>query len=149
MLPVTSASVRLFLHVLAASVWVGGQLTLAAVVPVLRTAGPGPLRAVARRFQQLAWPAFALLVVTGIWGLLEVSLTDRSGAYLVTLAVKLGCVTVSGTAAALHVLVAAPRVRAATSERERRRAAAASGVAGATSTGFALAALLLGVLLRG
>jgi len=149
MLPVTSSSLRLFLHLLAASVWVGGQLTLVAVVPVLRTAGREHLRAVARRFQQVAWPAFALAVVTGIWGLLEVSLPDRSGAYLATLAVKLGCVTLSGTAAAVHVLVTAPRVRAATSEPQRRRAAAASGVAEATSTCLALAAMLLGVVLRG
>ncbi len=36
MLAVSWDTVRLFLHVLAATVWVGGQLTLAALVPVLR-----------------------------------------------------------------------------------------------------------------
>ena len=39
MLPVTWATVRLFLHVLAASVWVGGQITLAGLVPGLRGLG--------------------------------------------------------------------------------------------------------------
>jgi len=34
-LPVTAATVRLFLHVLAATVWVGGQLTLGAIIPAL------------------------------------------------------------------------------------------------------------------
>jgi putative copper export protein len=39
MLAVSWDTVRLFLHVLAATVWVGGQLTLAALVPVLRRFG--------------------------------------------------------------------------------------------------------------
>ena len=39
MLPVGWDTVRLFLHVLAATVWVGGQLTLATLVPVLRRLG--------------------------------------------------------------------------------------------------------------
>lgn len=30
----------LFLHLLAAAVWVGGQIVLAALVPALRAAGP-------------------------------------------------------------------------------------------------------------
>jgi uncharacterized membrane protein len=38
-LSVSWDTIRLFLHVLAATVWVGGQLTLAAVVPVLRRFG--------------------------------------------------------------------------------------------------------------
>ena len=40
MLPVSWATIRLTRHVLAAAVWVGGQLTLAALVPALRRAGP-------------------------------------------------------------------------------------------------------------
>ncbi len=39
MLPVSWDTVRLFLHVLAATIWVGGQITLAALVPVLRRLG--------------------------------------------------------------------------------------------------------------
>ena len=42
MLGVSWDTIRLFLHVLAATMWVGGQLTLAALVPVLHTAGSGP-----------------------------------------------------------------------------------------------------------
>jgi putative copper export protein len=37
-LPITWSTVRLFVHVVAATVWVGGQLTLAALVPGLRAA---------------------------------------------------------------------------------------------------------------
>ena len=33
-------TVRLGLHLLAAAIWVGGQLVLASLLPVLRTAGP-------------------------------------------------------------------------------------------------------------
>ena len=71
MLPVTSDTIRLFLHVLGASVWVGGQIALGGVVPIVRrTAGIDVVRLVGRRFQQIAWPAFALLLVTGVWNLL-------------------------------------------------------------------------------
>ena len=49
MLPVTSTTVRLFVHVLAATVWVGGQLTLAGLVPGLHRLSPDAPRVVARR----------------------------------------------------------------------------------------------------
>ena len=39
MLSVSWDTIRLFLHVLAATIWVGGQITLAALVPVLRRLG--------------------------------------------------------------------------------------------------------------
>ena len=39
MLAVSWDTIRLFLQVLAATIWVGGQLVLAALVPVLRRAG--------------------------------------------------------------------------------------------------------------
>ena len=61
MLPVDAGTIRLFLHVLAATVWVGGQLTLAGLVPTLRALGPDAPRTVARRFNRIAWPAFGVL----------------------------------------------------------------------------------------
>ncbi|HEX2318131.1 MAG TPA: hypothetical protein VHJ18_04015, partial [Streptosporangiaceae bacterium] len=70
MLTVDVDTVRLFLHVLAATVWVGGQLTLAALVPALRRMGPEVPRAAARRFNLVAWPAYGVLVLTGIWNVL-------------------------------------------------------------------------------
>jgi putative copper export protein len=69
MLGVDWDTVRLFLHVLAATVWVGGQLTLAALVPVLRRQGPEAPRAAARRFNLVAWPAYGVLIATGIWNI--------------------------------------------------------------------------------
>ena len=54
MLPIHAATVRLFIHVLAATVWVGGQITLGGLVPVVRKLGPEATRSVARQFNRLA-----------------------------------------------------------------------------------------------
>jgi putative copper export protein len=146
-LPVRADTIRLFLHVLAATVWVGGQLTLGVVITALRPAGPERIRAVARRFQLAAWPAFFVLLATGVWNLQALHVGDQSTAWLTTLFVKLLCVAVSGTAAALHILIAAPRVRNAPDDLARRKAAALSGAFEGTSVLFAVAALFLGVML--
>ena len=124
---------RLLLHVLAATVWVGGQLTLAGLVPGLRQLDPEAPRAVARRFSRIAWPAFAVLVATGVWNLVEVEIGDASNDYQVTVFVKLLVVAISGVAAFLP-------------QRATTRRGLAIG--GAVSGLSALGALLLGVLLR-
>ena len=131
MLSVNSDVVRLFVHILAATIWVGGQLTLAGLVPGLRALAPDAPRTVARRFNLIAWPAYVVLVVTGIWNILAVDRTDS--AYMVTLGVKLGIVALSGIAAALHT-VSKTKVGLA--------------VWGALTGVSALAALFVGVLLH-
>lgn len=133
MLGVTWDTIRLFLHVLAATVWVGGQLTLAALVPVLRKAGADIPKAAARRFNQVAWPAFAVLVITGVWNLIAVR-SQVHGSYETTLVVKLVVVLISGVTAALHA---------------RARGPAGRAVFGALTGVSALAALFLGILLAG
>ena len=133
MLPVSWATIRLFLHVLAATVWVGGQLTLAALVPVLRHQGTSVPAVAARRFNQVAWPAFAVLVVTGIWNIVAVR-AQIHGSYEVTLVVKLVVVVISGVTAALHA---------------RARSRTGQAVFGALTGIFALAALFVGILLAG
>jgi putative copper export protein len=100
--PLNEDVIRLFLHVLAATVWVGGQLTLAGLVSTVRDVDPNAPRLVARRFNLIAWPAFAVLVLTGIWNLLEVDIGDADTDYLVTLFVKLVVVALSGIGAFLH-----------------------------------------------
>ena len=103
MLAVSWDTVRLFLHVLAATVWVGGQLVLAALVPALRRFGTDVLGAAARRFNQVAWVAFAVLIITGIWNIVAVSpQISHSASYRTTLIVKLVAVAVSGVTAFLH-----------------------------------------------
>jgi putative copper export protein len=102
MLSPTLDTVRLFLHVFAASIWVGGQIALAGVVPTVRKAAPDATKAVARAFARVAWPAFAVVVLTGIWNLVEIDVADTGTTYQVTLFVKLVLVFASGAAAALH-----------------------------------------------
>src|SRR3954453_18544873 len=98
MLDVTVQTIRLFVHVLAATVWVGGQLTVAGLVPGLRKLSPDAPRAVGRRFARIAWPAYLVLVVTGIWNVLAVNAT-LTGAYGVTLMVKILVVALAGISA--------------------------------------------------
>src|SRR5215472_16649816 len=93
-------TVRLFLHVLAATVWVGGQLTLAALVPVLRLVSADAPRTAARRFNLVAWPAYAVLIATGIWNIAAVG--PMSATYRNTLIAKLVVVAASGITAVLH-----------------------------------------------
>jgi len=135
MLPVSWDTIRLFFHVLAATIWVGGQLTLAALVPALRRFGAEVPRAAARRFNQVAWIAFAVLIVTGIWNVAAVSSEiSHSASYRETLIVKLVVVGISGLTAALHA---------------RARSTVGLAVFGALTGVSALAALFLGVLLAG
>lgn len=126
-------TVRLFLHVLAATVWVGGQITLAALVPALRTAGGRAVTtAAARAFNGVAWPAFGVLVVTGVWNVLAEDGSDPD--YRHTLMLKVTLVVVSGVAAFLHARAGS------------RRAMAAFGALTGLS---AIATLFVGVLLAG
>ena len=133
MLSVSWDTIRLFLHVLAATVWVGGQITLAALVPVLRRLGAEIPRTAARRFNLIAWPAFGVLVLTGIWNIVAVR-SQISGSYETTLVVKLIVVAISGITAALHA---------------RARSTMWIAVYGALTGISALAALFLGILLGG
>lgn len=112
MLPVNVETVRQFLHVLAATVWVGGQLTLAGLVPGLRALGSDAPRIVARRFNRFAWPAFGVLFVTGLWNLAETNVGDQPSEWIATLVAKLTVVAVSGISAALHTRAATKKALA-------------------------------------
>ena len=131
MLPVTVDGVRLFLHVLAAAVWVGGQITLGALVPALRRAGADVPRAAAQAFGRIGWTAFGVLIVTGIWNIAAVNDSNDPG-YQTTLGIKLGFVALAGVSAYWH-------------SKSKSRVALAVGGAGAAL--FSLAALFLGVVL--
>lgn len=122
---------RVFIHIMAATIWVGGQLVLVGLLPVLRDAGDETPGAAARAFNRLAWPAFAVLVATGIWNLLEIP-DDVPDGYHVTLGIKLLLVTASGIAAFYHA-------------RSSSRLVLALGGAGSFLGG--VLALLLGVAL--
>ena len=102
-MPVDLETVRLFLHVLAATVWVGGQITLAALVPALRSSGREVTSAAANAFAKVAWPAFGVLVLTGIWNMAAEG--DKGSDYRHTLTVKLVLVVLSGVTAFVHARV--------------------------------------------
>ncbi len=101
MLPLTWTTLVVILHVLAATVWVGGQIVLAGLVPALRGFGRDVVVASARRFNLVAWPAYALLVATGVGNL--VADGTGSGPHRVTLVVKLVLAALSGVTAYLHL----------------------------------------------
>jgi putative copper export protein len=131
MLPITLDGVRLFFHVLAATVWVGGQITVAALLPVLRAAGADVPRQAARAFGRIAWVAFAVLVLTGIWNIAAAKDTNAHG-YQTTLGIKMGFVLAAGLAAWWH---------------QRATSRFALGLGGAVAAIASLVALFLGMVL--
>ena len=131
MLTVDLESLRLFLHVLAATIWVGGQLTLGALVPVLRKAGADVPRMAARQFGRIAWTAFAVLIATGIWNMASYDGKDRQG-YTATITTKLILVALSGMAAAVHSTTKSRTIL---------------GISGGLGAVFALGALFFGIVL--
>jgi putative copper export protein len=125
--------IRVSIHVLAASVWVGGQVTLAGLVPTARGLGDGAARSLARAFARIQWPAYAVLVITGLW---NVSATHggQPQAWKVVLGVKIAVVVLAGVAAWLH---------------SRAKTRGGLAVWGALTALASVAALALGVFLAG
>lgn len=134
MLGTAPTIVRLSLHVTGAAVWVGGQLTLGGLVPTLRAAAPEAVTAVARAFARLAWPAYVLLLGTGVWNIVAVQPSHQTGAWKAVLSAKLAVVVLSGVSAYFH---------------QRARARAALAVWGTLTALSALSALVMGVALSG
>jgi putative copper export protein len=130
MLTIDTDVIRLFLHVLAATVWVGGQVVLVSAVPLLRGVSLEAVRAAAAGYNRVAWPSFGVLLLPGLWNMQAEA--DRGDDYQRTLAVKLVVVLLSGVAAFAHT---------------RARDARSRGLLGALSGVTALLALFLGVLL--
>ena len=128
----TAETVRLTIHVLAATVWVGGQIVLGGLVPTLRRTAPDAVKPVARAFARVSWPAFAVLVVTGIWNIMAISMTEQSSEYQSTVMAHVGLAVITGIAAAAHSI-------------GRSRLAIALG--GALGLLTSLGALYLGVLI--
>jgi putative copper export protein len=129
----SSDTIRLFLHVLAATVWVGGQVTLAGLVGTVRAEAPAATTAVARAFARLAWPAFAVLVATGLWSLADIDLGSTDTSYQVTIFIKVAVAILAGVAVLVHSVASSKVARA---------------IGGAVGALASLAALFLGVLLR-
>ena len=125
--------IRLSLHVLAASVWVGGQITVAGLLPTARRLGQDAPRRVARAFSTLSWPAYAVLLATGIWNVVAVH-AGEPRSWQVVLGVKIAVVLLAGLSAWLH---------------GRSRSRTPLAVWGAVLSLSSLAALVMGVFLAG
>jgi uncharacterized membrane protein len=121
-------TLRLFLHVLAASVWVGGQVVLAGLVPTVRELDPEAPKKVARQFNRLAWPAYGVAVITGMWNIFAVPLDALPHPEI---EIKVLVVALSGIGAVIHQMARGNRAMLA--------------VGGAMSSLFGAAALWVGV----
>ncbi len=126
-------SIRLSLHVFGACIWVGGQFTLAALVPLLKKFNPDAPKIAAKGFNKIGWAAFAALIITGMWNMADVP-ADASNGYQRVLGAKMMIVLLSGVAAFVH-----------TKAKTSKSIAMWGSISGLT----ALLAMYLGVLLAG
>lgn len=114
-------AVNPWLHILAATIWVGPQVFLfAAAIPAVRTIQDAKerarvMRVLTRRFGFLAWGAMIVLVITGIGNIYE---NDLSTNYLfdhnwgTIFEVKMTLVIATVVLTALHSFVLGPRLMA-------------------------------------
>jgi uncharacterized membrane protein len=113
-------AVNPWLHIFAATVWVGPQVFLAAVaIPALRTVQDAKERArltrlITTRFGYLAWSAMAVLILTGIGNVFELDdrdfLFDHNWGVIFQVKMTLVLLTIALTAA--HSFVIGPRMLA-------------------------------------
>jgi putative copper export protein len=127
-------TIRLTLHVLAAAIWVGGQIVMAGLVGPARGLGGDAPRTLARAFARLAWPAYFVLLATGIWNISAVHASTATSTWKAVLMAKIAVVLLAGVGAFLH--------QRATSKGQL----ALWGSVGGTAS---VAALVMGVLLAG
>jgi putative copper export protein len=125
---------RLILHVLAATIWVGGQFTVAGLLPTIRTLGDDAPKKVARAFGRLLWPAYGVLLLTGFWNISAVDAKHASSAWNAVLGIKIAVVLIAGVAVFLH---------------QRSTSKVDLAVWGAIGALASVAALCLGVFLAG
>jgi putative copper export protein len=130
----TVGGIRLILHVTAAAVWVGGQITVAGLLPTIRGLGGDAPKQVARAFARLMWPAYAVLIVTGFWNISAVGVKDATPSWKVVLVVKIVVVVIAGIAVFLH---------------QRSTSKVGLAVWGSIGGVASIAALCLGVFLAG
>lgn len=125
-------TLRLSLHVLAATIWVGGQFTVAGLLPTLRKLGPDAPRTVARSFARLQWPAFVVLILTGIWSVSAAH--HQPSIWSAVLGAKIAVVALAGVSAIAH------------SHAKNKASVALYGALAGVSS---ILAVVLGVLLTG
>jgi putative copper export protein len=125
---------RLSLHVLGATVWIGGQAVMAGLVPVLREGGSDLPAKAARVFGRLAWPAYILLLLTGFWNMGVANNSGTTWGWQFAMGLKFLAVIGAGAGAFLHT---------------RAKSAAQRGMFAGIGFLFSLIAMVLGVALAG
>lgn len=153
------------LHILAACVWIGGMVFLAAaVLPVLRRPAYQPvavplLHAVAIQFRWIAWAALGLLIATGIanlhfrgYGWAQVQNGSLwQGWFGHVLGIKLALVLLILIVSAWHDVVVGPQFTRTAQEdpysRRTRRLRRLAGWVGRVILILSVAAVALGVML--
>jgi putative copper export protein len=93
---------RTILHLLGVLVWLGGQIVMLGLLPALRKLGGDAPKQVAAAFGRVSWPAFGLLVVTGIWNMVEIDFGEVSSGYNAVFVIKMLLVIITGLAAGMH-----------------------------------------------
>lgn len=98
-----------WIHLIAAATWVGGLITLGALVATLRANNVERevLQATARQFGRVSWTAMGVAVLSGGW--MAIDFLDRPA-----LAVKMGTVALTAGLAAWHQFAArnqSPKMR--------------------------------------
>lgn len=153
-----------WLHILAASTWIGGTMfIMLVVVPWLRASGGAGagrfLRETGQRFRSVAWVSFAVLLVTGVFNLWVRGVRPADFARLewltspfgTTVMLKLGLFASVLALSAVHDFLLGPRATLAMERDPRspevarlRRQAALLGRANAV---LGLVLMALGVML--
>jgi len=127
-------ALRLTLHILAATIWVGGQFVMLGLLPTARSLGGDATKSLARAFAKLSWPAFVVLVITGFWNVAALHGSTKTSGWNAVLGVKYVLVILAGLGAWLH---------------GRAKSKAATGAWGSIAGLASILALVAGVLLAG
>lgn len=125
---------RISLHIAAASVWVGGQVVMAGLVPTLKAGGSDLPAKAARAFARISWPAYALVIVTGLWNYMDVNRSGATYGWQFVFGLKLILVIAAGALAYLH---------------SRAQSASRRGMTAGLGFLSSVVALVLGVALAG
>jgi putative copper export protein len=127
-------TIRLSLHVAAACVWIGGQVVVAGLVPTLRGFGGDATQKVASVFARIAWPAFIVLIITGVWNITALNNGGSNSTWKMVLGMKIGVVLLAAVAVALHTRVSSAK---------------AKGISAGLGMLASLVAMVMGVVLAG
>ncbi|MCC7076356.1 MAG: CopD family protein [Acidimicrobiia bacterium] len=153
----SETSLALWVHLIFVSIWVGGQVVVAFLVPTIRRSDPDPagarrvLTAVTRRFQAVAWSALVGALFSGIW--LILLQPTQTGTWARILFEKLTVIVLAALAVAAHAYWIGPQLRQepAVTQAETpphvRRLRTLSGISAAAGLLLSLLAMWLGIRL--